>query len=84
MDNETKEKLKKFYNDPDWQLVVKMFEDKLKDLRDISKIDAKKSNDEIASEVRGRQISIESLSTFLRDSKIVSAQDITSNPTSFK
>ena len=77
------EKLRKFTQDPDFSLIVDMFNEHLSPLRDVTTIDSTKSNDEISSEVRGRQISISSLSGFLRDTKLVN-EKITTNITSFK
>ena len=85
MTQEHKDKLKKFTEDPDWILVQQLFEEKIQPLMDVMSINSELTNDQIASEVRGRQITIESLSSFLRDSKILSSSNITSNKqTSFR
>jgi len=76
-------KLGKFTADPDWQLMENLVHDYLSPLNDVMSIDVKKSNDEIASEVRGRQISIEGLQKFLQKAKIIN-KPITTKTTTFK
>jgi len=83
MDDETKLKLNKFVADPDWFLVEDILMSYIDPLKSVSSIDMKASNDQIASEVRGRQIAIEGLTKFLNEMKIVKAKPIT-NPTTFK
>lgn len=73
----------KFFNDPDWAIVEEMISEYIEPLKDISTVDIKKSNDEIATEVRGRQITINQLNKFLLDSRIV-GQNINNKPTTFK
>lgn len=77
------QKLRKFTQDPDFVLISDMLNEQLQPLRDVMNIDTTRSNDEIASEIRGRQISINSLSNFLRDTKLVNEKIIKSNA-SFK
>jgi len=84
MTNEELQKIaNKFFNDPDWRIVENMINEYLEPLKDISSIDISKSNDEIATEVRGRQISVEQLGKFLQDSRIV-GRNINNKPTTFK
>ena len=83
MTDEQKEKIKMFTQDRNWNLVVELFDSHIKPLRDIMTIDSQKSNDEIASEVRGRQLTIKGVSGFLKDAQITSKENITSK-TSFE
>lgn len=57
--------------------------DYLSPLNDVMSIDPSLSNDQIASEVRGRQISIEGLQKFLQKAKIIN-KPITTKTTTFK
>lgn len=73
----------KFFKDGDWYIIEKMLSEYLEPLRDVSTIDSKQSNDVIAAELRGRQITYEQLTKFLRDCRILSK--ITNNQSnSFK
>ncbi len=73
----------KFIADPSWVLVEQMLNEYLEPLKDISSIDTKRSNDEIATEVKGRQITIEQLNKFLSQSRILGGK-INNKITSFK
>lgn len=83
MTEKLKDKLRKFTADPDWVLIETMFNEHMDPLKSIMTIDVNRSNDEIASEVRGRQLTIESLTKFLKDSNIVNSQSI-NQTTTFK
>lgn len=61
------EKFKKFFCDPDWPEVEKLLREYIEPLRDLSNIKTEVSNDELASEVRGRQIAYERLNKFLEE-----------------
>lgn len=70
--NNNKEQLVKlctehFFTHPHWDSVlalINLYIDPLKNVRDI---DPKMSNDQIATEVRGRQIAYEKLDRFVKD-----------------
>jgi len=55
----------KFFKDPDWRLVEQLFLEYLRPLLDLTKIDTKRSNDEITADVRARQIAYDRLMDFL-------------------
>lgn len=73
----------KFVNDPDWSLVERLLTDYIEPLKDIATIDTKQQNDIIATEVRSRQIVIDQLSKFLRDSRLI-GKNINNLPVTFK
>ncbi len=75
MTTEEKQRIaSKFFQDPDWVLVEKMLNEYLDPLTAVANIDATLSNDAVAAEVRGRQLSIERLGKFLRDCGILRNQ----------
>jgi len=78
------QKLRKFTEDPDWVLMEGIIREFIEPLTDVTTINKSLGNDEIASEVRGRQITIESLTKFLNQTKIISSKPIATNVTSFK
>lgn len=59
-----------FFADPSWHLVEELIRTYINPLESCLNIRADMSNDEIATEVRGRQIAYESLDKFLVDSGI--------------
>jgi len=59
-----------FFQDPSWHLVEELIQSYIDPLKSCLNIRPDMSNDEIASEVRGRQIAYEALNTFLVDSGI--------------
>lgn len=73
----------KFFNDPSWSIVEEMIMEYLEPLEGISNVDTKRTNDEIATEVRARQLAIENLGKFLKDCRILRTQ-INNKVTSFK
>lgn len=81
MESEIKNKLDKFVSDPEWHLVEDILMSYIDPLKSVSSIDTKLSNDQIASEVRGRQIAIDGLTKFLNDMKIVKGKPIISSTT---
>lgn len=83
MNPELIEKLKKFTNDPDWHIMADIMKGHFAPLYDVMSIDIAKSNDEIASEVRGRQMTVKGITAFLNDAKIISG-NIKSIKTTFK
>ncbi len=72
----------KFFTDPDWAMMEELILQYIDPLKSVITIDSKMSNDEIATEVRGRQIAYDSLDRFLKDSKVVTRKIAT--PTTFK
>lgn len=60
-----------FFQDPSWHLVEKLIRSYIDPLQSCLNIRPDTSNDEIASEVRGRQIAYESLDKFLSDAGIL-------------
>lgn len=74
MTDEEKGKLVKlctenFFTHPNWENVIELINLYIEPLKSVENIDmSDKSNDEIATEVRARQITIEQLETFIRDS----------------
>lgn len=72
-------KIQKFVLDPDWILIEEMIHEYLSPLKEISSVDMKRTNDEIATDVKARQLVIEQLDKFLRDSRILGRKQITSN-----
>ena len=58
-----------FFTHPEWECVIEVIEYYLEDLKGIDSIDMKnKTNDEIATELRARQIVTERLKRFIDDS----------------
>lgn len=72
----------KFFTDPDWAMMEELLLSYIEPLKSVQTINSKMSNDEIATEVRGRQIAYESLEKFLTDAKIITRK--LSKPTTFK
>ncbi len=60
-----------FFQDPSWHLVEELIRSYINPLESCLNIRADASNDEIASEVRGRQIAYETLDKFLVDSGLL-------------
>lgn len=72
----------KFFTDPDWAMMEELILSYIEPLRSVETIDSKLSNDQIATEVRGRQIAYDSMDRFLKDSKVVTRK--LTAPTTFK
>ncbi len=84
MTNEDLKKLKdKFFTDPDWKLMEELLRGYIDPLQSVQTINSALSNDEIATEVRGRQIAYKSLNDFLEQTQVLRPREIT-NQTSFK
>lgn len=78
------QKLKdKFFTDPDWSMMEELILGYIEPLASSLNIDSKLSNDEIASEVRGRQLAYEALNTFLSNAGVLKPRTV-NNPTTFK
>lgn len=74
----------KFFTDPDWREMEELIESYIAPFRSVSGVVTKgMSNDEIATEVRGRQLMVEQLDKFLEDTKIVRSR-INREPISYK
>lgn len=72
-----------FFADPSWHLVEELIRSYINPLESCLNIRADASNDEIASEVRGRQIAYKTLDTFLVDTGIAKPR-INSEPVNYK
>ncbi len=64
----------KFFSDPDWIEMEELIEEYLSPMRDTETIPDNLSNDQIASEVRGRKMITRNLDKFLSDSGIISGR----------
>jgi len=64
-------KLNKFFQDPDWILVEEMINDYIDPLRDVSTINTDRPADAVMAEVAGRKLTVEKLTMFLRDARII-------------
>ena len=84
MTNEDLKKLKdKFFTDPDWRLMEELIREYIDPLQSVATISSSMSNDEIATEVRGRQIAYSSLNEFLEQTNVLRPRAIT-KVTTFK
>jgi hypothetical protein len=61
----------KFFSDPDWSEVEKLIESYIEPMKGVVNIPATLTNDQMATEVRGRQLMVEQLERFLQDAKII-------------
>lgn len=73
----------KFFTDPDWAMMEELIRSYIDPLASSLNIDSKMSNDQIASEVRGRQIAYETLDKFLSQSGVLKPRKVALS-TSFK
>lgn len=63
-----------FFTHPHWESLLSLIELYIEPLKSISTLETKnKHNDEIATELKARQITVDSLSNFIRDSLVVRA-----------
>jgi len=76
MSVDLKKLTEKFFTDPDWSMMEELILEYIEPMASSMNINTKMSNDEIATEVRGRQLAYESLSKFLEDSKIITRRAI--------
>lgn len=74
----------KFFSDPDWSMMEELIEEYLAPFRDVANINEGWTNDQVASEVRGRKLMIQSLDKFLADSGITSRKNPHSNRPNYK
>lgn len=66
------QKLKdKFFTDPDWAMMEELIRSYIDPLASSLNINPKMSNDEIATEVRGRQLAYQTLEQFLSQSGVL-------------
>lgn len=67
-----KEKVKictdEFFTHPSWDYVLDIIREYIRPLKEVSDIDMNRTSDEIATEVRARQITVEKLEKFISDS----------------
>ena len=73
----------KFFTDPDWSMMEELLLSYIEPFRSVLDIPSNLSNDQIATEVRGRQKMIEQIERFLVDTKVV-REKIKSGKPSYK
>lgn len=73
----------KFFSDPDWKMMEELLRSYITPLESSLNINTKLSNDEIASEVRGRQLAYKSLEDFLTGAGVLQPR-IINKQTTFK
>jgi len=61
----------KFFSDPDWKEVEELFLEYLAPFREVKEIPANLTNDQIATEVRGRQLLIGQIEKFLEQTRFI-------------
>lgn len=61
----------KFFTDPDWKMMEELILSYIDPFRSVSEIPQNLSNDQIATEVRGRQKMIEQMDKFLSDCGVI-------------
>jgi len=61
----------RFFTDPMWPDMEELLLEYLAPFRDVKNIKSDATNDEIATEVRGRQLMVEQLEKFLMDTKVI-------------
>lgn len=74
----------KFFSDPDWKEMEELIQEYILPFRDVENIVSNKTNDEIASEVRGRQLMVKQLDKFLSDTGIISGRIKREAPKGYK
>lgn len=71
----------KFFTDPDWSGMEELLESYIEPFESVMNIETEgKTNDQIATEVRGRQLMLENLRKFLSDTKVVKSRIINPKP----
>lgn len=71
----------KFFTDPDWAMMEELIRSYTSPLESSLNIDTKLSNDQIATEVRGRQLAVQSLEEFLTQAQVLKPRIINDKPT---
>jgi hypothetical protein len=61
----------KFFTDPDWREMEELIMEYLEPFRSVLDVPSSLTNDQIATEVRGRQMMIRQLDKFLADTKMI-------------
>lgn len=73
----------KFFTDPDWREMEELIREYIEPLASSLNINPEMSNDQIATEVRGRQLAYKSLNDFLEQTGVLRPR-ITNKPPTFK
>ena len=73
----------KFFTDPSWADMEELIMEYIEPFKSVLNIPEGLSNDQIATEVRGRQKMVEQLERFLTDSKVITRR-ITRGETSYR
>lgn len=73
----------KFFTDPDWSEMEELILSYIEPFRSVMNIPQGLTNDQIATEVRGRQLQVEQMEKFLADTKIVTRR-LTDGKISYK
>ncbi len=74
MSYDLKQLKERFFTDPMWKDMEELIEEYLAPMRDSDNIPDNLSNDQIASEVRGRKLLTRSLDKFLADAGVISGR----------
>lgn len=61
----------RFFTDPMWSDMEELLMEYLEPFKSVVNIPSNATNDEIATEVRGRQLMVEQLEKFLEDTKVI-------------
>lgn len=64
----------KFFTDPDWSIMEDFILSYIEPFRSVANIPTKLTNDQIATEVRGRQLMVEQLEKFLDDARMIKSR----------
>lgn len=73
----------KFFSDTDWKEMEELIREYISPLKDVITISPDMSNDEIATEVRGRQLAYKGLNDFLEQTGVLRPR-IINQTTTFK
>ncbi len=73
----------KFFTDPDWREMEELIREYIEPLASSLNINPEMSNDQIATEVRGRQLAYKGLNDFLEQTGVLRPRPI-NQPTTFK
>ncbi len=74
----------KFFTDPDWSMMDEMIRSYIEPFKSVENIPTKLTNDQIATEVRGRQLMVNALETFLSDAQAIKSRKNLSNSNPYK